>query len=54
MQLNLMRQIPNPVRWVESIECIFRMGSFEFDQIGPGNVLTRLLPQIKAHRAFAS
>jgi len=41
------------VRWVESIECIFRMGSFQFEEIGPGNVLTKLLSQIRARTAFA-
>lgn len=51
---NLSRQISSPVRWVESMECMFRMGCVAFEEIGPGNVLTRLVDQIRVRSAFAS
>jgi malonyl CoA-acyl carrier protein transacylase len=51
---NLVRQIAGPVRWVESMECLFRMGCRSFEEVGPGNVLTRLTEPIRARSAFAS
>ena len=51
---NLARQISGPVRWVESMECMFRMGCTTFEEIGPGSVLTRLVEPIRARSAFAS
>lgn len=51
---NLSRQISSPVRWIESVECMFRMGCSGFEEIGPGNVLTWLVDQIRARSAFAS
>jgi trans-AT polyketide synthase/acyltransferase/oxidoreductase domain-containing protein len=51
---NLIRQISNPVRWVESVECLFRMGCSALEEVGPGNVLTRLVEPIRARSAFAS
>src|SRR5579883_575630 len=51
---NLARQISSPVRWVESMECLFRMGCTEFEEVGPGNVLTRLVEPIRSRSAFAS
>jgi trans-AT polyketide synthase/acyltransferase/oxidoreductase domain-containing protein len=49
----LIRQIASPVRWIESIEYLIRRGGMEFEEIGPGNVLTRLLAQIRGATAFA-
>jgi malonyl CoA-acyl carrier protein transacylase len=39
-------QISNSVRWVESIQYIRSQGEFEFEELGPKNVLTGLLRQI--------
>jgi trans-AT polyketide synthase/acyltransferase/oxidoreductase domain-containing protein len=50
----LVRQIASPVRWVECMEYIFRMGPAEFTELGPGTVLTKLIGQIRAQSAFAS
>ena len=43
---NLTRQITSPVKWFESIGYLRKAGETEFVEVGPGNVLTRLLPQI--------
>lgn len=42
------RQITSPVRWVESMQYLLQQPEPEFDEIGPGVVLTSLLRQIKA------
>ncbi len=44
---NLAQQIANPVRWVESVEFLLRHGPIDFEEIGPGNVLTKLIQQIR-------
>jgi len=43
---NLGKQITSSVRWQESIEYLAAQGNPEFTEIGPGNVLTRLVQQI--------
>lgn len=43
---NMARQISNPVRWVESIQYLKQQPEPEFEEIGPGNVLTKLIAQI--------
>ncbi|CEG56114.1 ACP S-malonyltransferase [Legionella fallonii] len=40
---NLIRQIDQSVRWSETINYLHQQGETEFIEIGPGNVLTRLL-----------
>lgn len=40
---NLITQIDHPVRWSETINYLHQQGEKEFIEIGPGNVLTRLL-----------
>lgn len=50
---NLTRQISSPVRWIETIEYLLRQGVSEFDEVGPGNVLTKLVQQIRGRTAFA-
>ncbi len=40
---NLVTQIDHPVRWSETINYLHQQGETEFIEIGPGNVLTRLL-----------
>lgn len=44
---NLARQISGPVRWVESVETMLDLGVAEFTEIGPGQVLTKLIGQIR-------
>lgn len=45
---NLGKQITSSVRWQESIEYLAEQGGLEFVEIGPGNVLTKLVQQIMA------
>jgi [acyl-carrier-protein] S-malonyltransferase len=43
---SLVRQLPSPVRWQETIQVMFRMGITHFVEIGPGKVLTGLVKRI--------
>lgn len=43
---NLSRQIMSPVRWTESIKYLKHEGETEFVEVGPGNILTRLMAQL--------
>ena len=42
---NLVKQIYNPVHWSDIIKYIKGKGESEFIEVGPGNVLTRLMSQ---------
>ena len=42
----LYQQVPNPVRWVESIRCLAGRGTTRFIEVGAGSVLTGLLRSI--------
>ncbi len=44
----LSRQITSPVRWTESIQFLLRQPNPVFQEVGPGNVLTRLVQQIES------
>jgi malonyl CoA-acyl carrier protein transacylase len=44
----LARQITSAVRWTDTIRYLLQQGAVEFQEVGPGNVLTRLVAQIKA------
>ena len=44
---NLGKQITSSVRWQESIEYLLSQGECEFEEIGPGSVLTKLVQQIR-------
>ena len=54
MAIELERQITSPVRWIESVEYLLRMGLREFREIGPGQSMTRLIAQIRGASPFAS
>jgi trans-AT polyketide synthase, acyltransferase and oxidoreductase domains len=43
---NLTQQISNPVRWVETVQFLKQQPNPEFEEVGPGNVLTKLINQI--------
>ncbi len=45
---NMTRQITSPVRWVESMQYALQQPEPTFEEIGPGNVLSALLRQIKS------
>jgi len=45
---NLCRQLSATVRWVETIERCLAAGDTDFREIGPGDVLTRLVADIRA------
>lgn len=47
---NLSRQICGSVRWLESMQYLMRQGALEFEELGPGEVLTKL---VKAARNTA-
>lgn len=42
---NLVKQITSSVRWAETIAYLKAQGESEFIEVGPGNVLTRLMTQ---------
>ncbi len=44
---NLALQITSSVRWVETIRLLLEIPEAEFEEVGPGRVLTGLLKQIK-------
>lgn len=44
---HLARQIDHPVRWVDSMHALLACGVTEFVEVGPGNVLTKLLRPIR-------
>ena len=44
----LVGQITGSVRWVDSVRFLLGQGVERFDEIGPGNVLGRLVQQIRA------
>ena len=48
IRLELVRQLTSPVRWVESVQYMIAQGVRSFVEIGPKNVLSRLINQIDA------
>lgn len=47
MKQTLADQINHSVKWTESISYLMKKGQMEFEEIGPGNVLTGLIHRIK-------
>ena len=43
----LSRQLAQPVRWTDSIQFLRRKGEMSFVEVGPGNVLTKLIEKIQ-------
>ncbi len=43
----LSRQLAQPVRWTDSIQFLRRKGEMSFIEVGPGNVLTKLIDRIQ-------
>jgi malonyl CoA-acyl carrier protein transacylase len=43
----LVRQIAQPVRWTQSVRYLLGRGVSRFQELGPGNVLTRLIEQTR-------
>ena len=54
IQENLARQISHPVRWIECVEHVMREDEAEFEEVGNGSVLTKLVQQIRARTPFAA
>ncbi|MFJ9843657.1 ACP S-malonyltransferase [Kitasatospora sp. NPDC101155] len=49
----LTAQIASPVRWTDTVRALMREGDFEFVELGPGQVLTKLVTRIRAATAPA-
>jgi [acyl-carrier-protein] S-malonyltransferase len=56
VRASLVRQLPSPVRWQDTILTMSRMGIQHFIEIGPGKVLTglvkRIVPDAKTWNVF--
>lgn len=46
---NIIHQIDNPVRWLQSMEFVMAQGECSFTEVGQGEVLTNMLKKIKAN-----
>lgn len=46
---NLAQQITSSVRWVDSIRYLMRKGCAEYTELGPGEVLSKLVKSIESH-----
>jgi malonyl CoA-acyl carrier protein transacylase len=44
----LSRQITHSVNWERSVRYLMRQGCTQFIEVGPGNVLAKMLQQIQA------
>lgn len=44
----LVKQITQPVMWMQIVRALIAQGAKEFVEVGPGSVLTRLIQQIRA------
>lgn len=48
----LIRQLTNPVKWVDSIENLLNLGFRRFIEVGPGKVLSGLIKRIASRLGF--
>ncbi|MGZ5431406.1 MAG: ACP S-malonyltransferase [Thermoanaerobaculia bacterium] len=46
----LVNQITNSVQWTQSVRFLMDQGATQFSEIGPGNVLTRMVQQIQQQK----
>lgn len=46
LRATLAKQICNPVRWVESVRYLLKLGEMQCEEIGPGRVLTGMIHKI--------
>jgi malonyl CoA-acyl carrier protein transacylase len=46
---NLVQQIDHGVRWVESVQYLLQEPEPEFEELGPGQALTRMIAEIRRH-----
>jgi len=50
----LYEQIPNPVRWEESVRLLWELGVRKFVEVGPGSVLSglirKIVPEVEVYR----
>lgn len=47
---NLLTQLTSPVRWTQSVQNMIADGADDFKEIGPGQVLTKLIKRIQKSR----
>jgi len=47
LQSNLVSQITDPVRWLQSVSWLLEKNQTDFEELGPGKVLTGLIQKIK-------
>jgi len=45
---NLLEQLANPVRWLDSMNYLLQQGVTDFAELGPGDVLTKLIKGIRS------
>jgi len=53
IQALLVRQIAEPVRWTQSVRRLLTLGATTLREVGPGNILSRLVQQIQTTPAAA-
>lgn len=53
MVRNLSMQLVSPVRWTDSIQYLIKKGDMYFEEIGNGNILTKLLRKIKEEYSYS-
>lgn len=53
MVKNLSMQLISPVRWTDSIQYLMKKEVMDFEEIGNGNVLTKLLRKIKEESSYS-
>lgn len=49
----LTQQICGSVRWLDTVQYLMRQGRFEFEELGPGEVLTKLVKSVQSTAAFS-